>query len=355
MKIFRNVALCILAVFTVTVITLCTLYNINISAVSKSDDTKIEVVVEKGMSRSKVGELLEEKGLIRSSTFFSIYLKLFGSDDFKATTYYLSKNMDLKEIIKTLEEGNSYNPNQVVIQFKEGINMRKVAEIISNKTNNSYDDVMNLLKDEKYLDTLIEKYWFIDNSIKDKKLYYSLEGYLFPDTYYLDNKDVKVNDIFKKMLDKMNEVLTKYKSDIEKSKLSVKEILILASVVEKEGKTNDFENIASVFLNRLNIKMSLGSCATSYYGMGMDFNEVGIATNEMMTNVNDYNTYVISGLPIGAISLPSENAIKAVVEPKETKYLYFLSDNSLNTYFFETYAEHQNKQKELIKEGKWYR
>lgn len=355
MKKFRNVAIFILGFLTVAVISLCLIYNINIKAVDTSDNTKIEFVVEKGISKKQIGKLLEEKGLIRSSMFFNIYLKLHGSSDFKATTYYLSKDMDLKEIITTLEEGNSYNPLRVTIQFKEGINMREVASIIEKNTNNSYDDVINLLKDKEYLNSLIDKYWFIDKSIKDDKLYYSLEGYLFPDTYYLDNKDVKVEDIFKKMLTKMESVLSSYKDDILKSSYTPHEFLTLASIIEKEGKTRDFGNISSVFHNRLSKGINLGSCATAYYGMGMDFNEVGIATSEMMSNRNDYNTYVIQSLPVGPISLPSKEAIEKAVYPNETNYLYFLSDNSLNTYFFETYSEHQNKQRELIKEGKWYR
>ena len=355
MKTFRNVAIFILGFFAVGIISLCILYNVNVSAVDKNDDNKIEITIEKGMTKKQVGELLEDKGLIKSSTFFSIYLKLFGSKDFKATVYYLSRDMDVKEIIKTLEEGNSFNPNQVVIQFKEGINIRKVAEIISKNTNNSYDDVLSLLKNEEYLNKLIDKYWFIDKSIKNDKLYYSLEGYLFPDTYYLDNKDVKVEDIFKKMLDKMESVLSVYKEDIEKSKFTPHEILTLASIIEKEGKIRDFDNISSVFYNRLEKGINLGSCATAYYGMGMDFNEVGIATSEMMNSDNEYNTYKIKALPIGAISLPSKEAIKSAVHPAKTNYLFFLSDNSLNTYFFETYSEHQKKQRELINEGKWYR
>ena len=187
------------------------------------------------------------------------------------------------------------------------------------------------------------------------KIYYSLEGYLFPDTYYFKNNGVSVEDIVYKMLDKMEDVLEPYKEEIKSSKYSVHELLTLASVVEKEGKTKDFSLIATVFYNRIDKSMELGSCATAYYGMGMDFNEVGIANGEMMSNDNRYNTYVIKGMPVGPISLPSRDAIKAVLNREDNNYLFFLSDNQGKTYFFDTYSEHQQKEKELKQAGKWYR
>ena len=355
MKIFRNIAAIILVLLGITILSLCTIYNINIKAVDKNDDSKIEVIIPQGTSKKEVGNILEENGLIRSSNFFSIYIKLFDTKDFKASTYYLSKNMDLKEIISVLENGNSYNPNQIAITFKEGINIRKLATLIQDNTNNSYDDVISTLNDDKYLDELIEKYWFITDNIKNDKLYYYLEGYLFPDTYYFSSKNVTVKEILEKMLDKMGSVLEEYKDKIKNSDLNVHEILTLASIIEKEGKTKDFGKISSVFYNRLKLNMSLGSCATAYYGMGMDFDEVGIATSEMMSNVNDYNTYILKSLPIGPISLPGMSAIVAAITPEESDNLYFLSDNEGVTYFFKTLQEQIAKKNELIQSGKWQR
>ena len=137
--------------------------------------------------------------------------------------------------------------------------------------------------------------------------------------------------------------------------MSIHEIITLASVVEKEGKVKDFKNIASVFVNRLGKNQSLQSCATLYYGMRMDFDMVGIATDKMTMNNNPYNTYMYSGLPVGPISSPSLAAIEATLEPRDTEYYYFLSDNEGVSYFFKTYIEHTNKKQQLINQGKWYR
>ena len=101
--------------------------------------------------------------------------------------------------------------------------------------------------------------------------------------------------------------------------------------------------------------MKLQSCATSYYGLGLEFTDVGIATAEMMNSKNPYNTYVVPALPVGPISMPSLNAIDAAINPKDTNNLYFISDNEGKTYFFATAKEHADKKNELIAAGKWER
>ena len=100
--------------------------------------------------------------------------------------------MTLPEIVDTLEAGTKTNPNNIKITFKEGLNMRGIAKVIDENTDNSYDDVMNLLADTEYIDSLINEYWFLAEEIKNSELYYPLEGYLFPNTYEVDKTgDVK--------------------------------------------------------------------------------------------------------------------------------------------------------------------
>ena len=355
MKRFRNIALIVLVIVFVTVVTLGIVYKINMSPVDSSDHTPIEVVIPEKTSVKEIGKILKEKDLIRSSTFFDIYVKLFGVNDMKATTYTLYKDMSFKEIIEALEKGNDYNPDQISISFNEGFNMRQIATKIEKATVNKYEDVINLSNDEAFLDEIIKKYWFIDESIKNDKTYYKLEGYLFPDTYYFANKNVTVKEIFIKMLDKMDKVLSKYKDDITNKNLKVRDVLIMASILEKEGKTRDFKDIAAVFYNRIKKGMLFQSCATAIYGIKKEFNEIEnrVITNEIMQNDNPYNTYLVSGIPAGAIGNPGETSIEAAINPSASEYLYFLSDNQGKTYFFKTYQEHQQKQNELIKAGKW--
>lgn len=318
------------------------------------NNEKIEFIVDNNATFSTLGKTLEENNLIKSELTYKIYIKLSKPDNLKAGTYQLDGTMGVKKIVEILEEGNSYNPNIVTVTFKEGLNIRNIATIISENTDNTYDSVLNQIKDENYLNELINNYWFINDEIKNKELYYSLEGYLFPDTYQID-KTWEVKKILKTMLDRMEKELNNYKDSIQNSKYSPHQILTLASIIEKEGKTKDFKKISSVFHNRLNKNKRLESCATTFYGMGLDFNEVGIANNEMTSNNNPYNTYKISTLPIGPISAPGKEAIEAAINPNESNNYYFLSDNEGTSYFFEEYWEHQQKQRELINQGKWYR
>lgn len=356
MKKLRNIAMILFFSIAILLTVFCCLYNYNLTPVDKNDDTKIEVVIPSGTSVKSIGKILEEKDLIKNANFFYMYSKLYNIDDMKATTYSLSRSMTFEEIITTLREGNSYNPEQITITFQEGINMRKVASIIETNTNNTTADVYALLKDEEYLDSLIKDYWFITDEIKSKEIYYSLEGYLFPETYNFKNKDVTVKEIFKVMLDQTNTILSPYKSVINSSKYTAHELLTLASIVELEGvNTSDRSGIASVFYNRLENNWSLGSDVTTYYGAKVEMNERDLYTSEINA-VNAYNTRpaaMAGKLPVGPVANVSEASIKAVLYPVESDYFYFVADKYGKVYFTKTYSEHLAIISKLKNEGAW--
>ena len=356
MKKLRNIAMILFFTLAILIVVVCCLFNYNLTPVDKEDTTKIEVVIPSGASVKSIGEILEEKGVIRSAKFFYLYSKIYEINDMKATTYVLSKSMSLEQIIEELREGNSYNPDEITITFNEGIHMRKVAKIIEANTNNKYDDVFTLLANEEYINSLIKEYWFITEEIKNKEIYYSLEGYLYPNTYKFKNKDVTVKEIFKTMLDETEKVLNKYKSVINSSKYSTHELLTLASIVELEGvNTNDRNGIATVFYNRLKKGMSLGSDVTTYYASKVEMNERDLYRSELDA-VNAYNTRssaMAGKLPVGPIANVSENSIKAVLYPVDSDYLYFVADKYGNVHFTKTYQEHQAKINQLKNEGAW--
>ena len=352
----RNIAMTLFFAIAFLIVVVCCLYNYNLKPVDKKDTSKIEVEIPSGSSVRSIGKILKEKDLIKSPNFFYLYCKLYKIHDMKATTYILSKNMSLKEIIEILQEGNSYNPDEISITFQEGINMRKVALIIAKNTNNKEDDVYNLLKDTSYLDELIKNYWFLTEDIKNPNIYYSLEGYLYPNTYKFKNKDVSVRDIFKVMLDQTDKILKKYKTDMSNNKYSVHEILTLASVIEQEGVNDaDRSGIASVFYNRLNNNMQLGSDATTYYASRVEMNERDLRKDEINA-VNAYNTRpaaMAGKLPVGPISNVSDASIKAALYPIKSDYFYFVADKYGKVYFTKTYAEHMAKINQLKSEGAW--
>lgn len=356
MKIFRNVALILLIVLSLMIIGIGTYFNINLSPMDKKSKENIIVVIPSKTSTKGIGEILEKEGLIRNARFFYMYAKIYKINDLKASTYELKPSMSLKEIVEVLQKGNSYNPNAVSITFQEGINMGKIASIIESKTNNTKEDVLNQLKDKDYLDKIIAEYWFLTDEIRDSNIYYSLEGYLYPDTYFLENKDVKVEGIFKVMLDGMNKKLTPYRKEIEEGKFSVHQILTLASIIELEGVTKeDRANISSVFYNRLNKNMSLGSDVTTYYAFQIDMRERDLKKTEFDT-YNPYNTRgpkMEGKIPAGPVSIPSLSSIDAAIHPSDSNYLFFVADKNRKVYFTTTQTEHDAKIKELKEKGVW--
>lgn len=347
-----KIILVLVAILLIGIATLLGTYCYFKSPVS-NDKKEVSIVIENGSTISDIAALLKKEGLIKNENFFKLYVKLKKVSNVYAAKYYFSPSMNLDEIINTLNEGG-YNENEISITFKEGINMRGIAKLIKENTSNSEDDVYKKLKDEKYLNSIIEKYWFLTDDIKNSKIYYSLEGYLFPDTYRFNSKDVTVEEIFNKMLDQMEKKLNKYKKQIEKSKYSIHELMTLASITQSEGyNEDDFKNIASVFYNRLKTGMALGSCVTSYYGVKKDM------TDELLQkDIDASNPYNTRGnnpvsFPVGPISMPGAKALDATLNPIETSYYFFVSDKNNKLYFTKTLNEHERMITKLQNEGLW--
>ena len=360
----------IVAVLLITILVLFIIYNNNLKAVDSSDTTIIEVDIPEKSTASQIGKILEEKDLIRSSTFFNIYVKLFKPGEMYAGRHSFSRSMTFKEILEELNKKPTYNPDEITLSFKEGVTMRKIAEVIANGTNNTYEDVINKNLDTEYLDKVIEKYWFVTDAIKNSDLKYSLEGYLFPDTYKFKNKDVTVEEIFNKMLDEMGKVLEPYKTDMEKSNLTIHELITLASVIEKEAvecKTNcgddgkDYYrvNISKVFYNRLKSNMSLGSDVTTYYALEIDNAKKYVEEECGGKNCIDYsvqspyNTRLGDGsmngkLPVGPIATISKGSLKAAIYPSDVNYVYIVANIQTNEmFFYENYNDFLKKKNEL--------
>lgn len=331
-------------------------YSTGIQAVKKDNfETKIIEIEEKTRTEG-ILDILKKEKMIKSKYAVALYMKLNGIKGLQAGKYEISQNMSAKEILNRISSGDVYDES-IKITFNEGKNMRWIAKTITENTNNTEDDVYALLKDEGYIDSLIEKYWFLTDDIKNENIYYPLEGYLYPDTYIFENKDVSVKTIFNIILNKTDKVLQKYKNQIEQSGNSIHEILTVASIIELEGNDKDARlGISSVIYNRLKLKMSLGSDVTTYYAMQVDMGERNLYSSEIKTE-NPYNTRGpnMSGkLPIGPIGNPAEESINAALNPTDSNYLYFVADSNGKIYFSTNYVEHQKIIKDLQKQGLWY-
>lgn len=341
MKKYCNIYKFVIIFLVVLIILTCGSYKIGTSSVSK-DSFEVKITIPKESTYLSISNLLKENNLIRSESFYKIYIKIFKPNNLKAGIYTLNRNMNVKEIVDTLE-GN-VKSEEITITIPEGKHIEEVAEIISSKINMSKEDILLYWQNEEVLNSLIDKYWFLTDVIKKEGIRYSLEGYFFPDTYSI-LKESKIEDITYKMLDKMDEVLSKYKEEISNSKFNVHEILTLASIVEHEAiLDSDRPMIAGVFINRLDKSMKLQSCAT----IGYAINEWKLSYDysDLQTD-SPYNTYFYEGLPIGPGNMPGELSIEAVLRPTKNDYYYFLANvndkDSKKTYYSKTYSEHRQK------------
>lgn len=356
MKKFRNSAVILVIVCFTIVLASFIYYNINIGKVS-DDSTLKEVTIEVGGMNS-IATTLKDNNLIKNKMVFKVYAKLTGKTNLKAGVYELSENMGTKKIVSILEEGSKINPGEVQITFREGLNVREIARLIEDNTNNSYDGVLALMEDDNYIDGLISKYWFLTEDIKNPSIYYPLEGYLYPNTYRFTNKDVSIEDIFTKMLDETDSKLSKYREDIDKSKYSIHEIMTLSSVIEKEvANGKDRKEVAGVFYNRLNSTSfyTLGSDATTYYASKIDDWSQILSNKELNNCNNGYNTRCSSndGLPVGPICNPSIDSVEASINPEEHDYYYFVNDCKGKLYLSKNETEHNNIINKLKKDNNW--
>lgn len=315
----------------------------------------IRVKIPEGTGVSGISRILKENKIIRSALAFEIYCRTNGINNLQAGKYELLPSDNVAVIAEHIANGD-VAPDEVTITFIEGKNIPWYAKEIAKKTNNTEQDVYDLLADEEYIDSLIEKYWFLEDVIKDDDIYYPLEGYLLPDTYTFENEDVSVETIFNVILNFMDKYLSTKKDDF---KYIYHQTLTFASMLELEGKSlEDREEIMGVFQNRIDKKMTLGSDVTAYYAFKVNMGDRNL-TKEELNTYNPYNTRykgveMAGKIPIGPICNPSKEAIEAALNPKETDALYFVADKTGKVYFTETYEEHNAKIAQLKKEGLWF-
>lgn len=344
----------IILVLTVVIVALGW-YKMATSPVSQESNI-VEFEVEQGAGLGQVAEDLAKDGIIRDANAAKIYNKLSGGIVLQAGTYELDSSLDMKTILSQISMGGVVD-NSINLTFVEGESVKEYADVIANNTDNSADDVLKLMKDEAYIDSLIDKYWFLTEDIKNPDIYYPLEGYLAPNTYKFVNKKVSIQEIIETMLDQTEKELEPYRQQMENSSRSIHQIMTLASVAEWEGKTSeDRAQIIGVFENRLAKGMSLGSDVTTYYAFDVDMASSDLTVKQLNT-ANPYNTRgpgMEGKLPVGPIGNPSVDSIEATLNYTTTDAYYFVADKNGKVYFTKTDAEHQAKVAELKAAGLWH-
>ena len=355
-SVLKTILIILFLIIVIGAIAVFAWYELSLRPVQDGNLESVIVDIVPGQGTEGIAEALKEKNLIKDDLVFKIYCKLNEVNNMQAGTYDLNKNMSVEEIVNKLQAGDVVI-KEINVTFPEGKNMRDIAKIISENTNNSYEDVMNVFESKEYAKGLIENYWFLTDEILDDSIYYPLEGYLYPDTYTFESVDVSIDDIIKTMLNQTDKVLSEYQIEIKSKGYTVHQFLSLASVVENEGiSTEDRKGIARVFLNRIERGLALQSDVTTYYAFKVNMGDRDLTQSELNT-ANPYNTRgpnMEGKIPVGPISNVSESAMEATLNPSDSDDLFFVADKNGKVYFSNTNAEHEQIINELKSQGLWY-
>lgn len=285
-----------------------------ISPANSKDNAPKIFIIEKGQGVRIIAKNLKDQGLIKDQIAFFLLTKQLGLDSkIQAGSFRLNPSLSAKEIANQLTVGTL----DIWITIPEGQRAGEIADTLEK----------NMPNYEVSWDAALEKN----------------EGFLFPDTY-LFPKDSGIEDIITIMTANFDE---KYKTlDTSKSSFSKNEIVTLASLIEREARhAQDRPLVSSVINNRLGIGMKLDIDATLQYALGFQENEKRWWKRELTDadkRINSaYNTYANAGLPPGPISNPGISSLQAALSPKNTSYLYYITDSSGTNRYAETFEQHE--------------
>ena len=317
----------------------------------------IQVEIPEGSSTKEIANILFENDLIKNATVFNYYSKIKSYNNYQSGFYNLSQSMSVDDLAKALQESGTPTAQEEPagkVLIVEGYTLTQIANSVTlnaktddktDKTPFTSEEFLATVTNQEFIDRMVATYpnLFASLPAADSGVIYRLEGYLFPAVYdYYD--DATIEDLVEQMISTTDARLQPYYEAIANKNLTVNEVLTLASLVEKEGSTDeDRRNIASVFFNRLNTEMPLQSNIAILYAQGKLGEETTLAedTNIDTSIESPYNIYWRAGLMPGPVDSPSLSAIEAVLNANATDYYYFVADVTTGTvYFANTIEEH---------------
>lgn len=284
------------------------------------------ITIEKGESASSIAKKLHQQKIIANYTYFAIYYRLFFNDyKFKTGEYLFDQPMTMKQIIEKLHEG------KVVlykITIKEGLTINEIAQFLQENHQIDATEFIRYAEDTSLIaDT--------DPQAPD------LEGYIYPDTYFV-HREVNAREMVKLMVNRFKENFShSLKWRAEEMNLSIRQVITLASLIEKETASREERFlISSVFHNRIHQGMLLDCDPTVVYALKRDNLYTGKLGWDELKYDSPYNTRLYRGLPPGPICNPGYASIEAALYPENTRYYYFVAKDSKSHHFSETLDEH---------------
>ena len=301
-----------------------------------SSEATILIEVKQGEGFNDILNKLDKENKLSNKFLIKVKLAIDKKNiDLTEGTYEIGTNSTLEEFINSLENGTN-GKGLIKLTIPEGYSIEDIANVVEEKDICSKDEFLKAVKNYE-----------LPNFVKanDKKRY-NLEGFLYPDTYLIE-KGSDANYIIKIMLNRFGEILKQVKDEtkVDIKDDDVEKIINIASMIEKEARVQrDRPLISSVIYNRLEKDMKLQLDAAVIYGLGY---HVDVVLNKHLEIDSPYNIYKYKGLPVGPISNPGIDSIKAALLPEKTDYLYYILQKDGSHYFTNNYDDFLKKKKEL--------
>ncbi len=279
------------------------------------------IEIQKGQNLSEIADYLESKSVIRSAFLYRTIIRLIaGDENILSGEYFFNIPISVLSVAERTTRGR-FGLDPVRVTLPEGVTVFEIGEVL----------------DWKLPSFPVEQFL---------KLAKSREGYLFPDTYlFLPN--VSPEQIVKELSENFNNKIKKLDEEIKNSGNTMEEIIIMASIIEKEAITNkDKKIISGILWKRIEIDMPLQVDATFSYVNGK--NTFQLSLKDLKID-SPYNTYKYKGLPIAPIANPGLESIIAALEPEKTPYLYYLSDMKSNVHYSATFEGHKKNKRRYLR------
>ncbi|BCJ86292.1 endolytic transglycosylase MltG [Effusibacillus dendaii] len=302
-----------------------------------SDGRVVSVEIKQGSTTAEIANLLEQKGLVKSSFLFRLAVLLNGqAASLQAGTYEISRGSSMTEIADIIGKGKTRS-DIVKFTIPEGYTVEQIADVLSK---NGLVDRQRFLQEA---DNGTFSQEFLKSEPQNTGIRHRLEGYLYPDTYEI-KKGTAEHDILNMMLNQFDQVVDEQmRQQFQANGLSLHQAVTLASLVEREARVaKERPIIAGVIYNRLrhNPPMLLQIDAAVQYAVGQ---KAELTYQDLQVN-SPYNTYKREGLPPGPIACPGKDSLLAVAEPDHNEFLYYVTkkDGSGEHYFGKTLEEHNH-------------
>ena len=307
----------------------------DVLALNKEPNT-VTVTISKDDSFSDVTDMLKENGLIEYKALFNLFATFTGGkDDVVAGTFTLNTDMDYRALLNGMS-ANSATKATIRVTIPEGYTLDQIFALLEERGVASVEELQDMAANHDYAFSFLQ-----DLPLGD---YHRLEGYLYPDTYEFTTPERPLYVINKMLVQFDAQLKDEMRQEIWDSGRSIHEIVIVASLIEKETDGTDRAHIASVIYNRLNNPNS--SAGTNGY-LQIDATLAYINGGKVPTDADrsidsPYNTYLYQGLPAGPIANPGLESIQAAMDPADTSYYYYALGDDNTHHFFRTYNEMLN-------------